>query len=208
MTVKRWLITGGIALFVIGIGILGWWTYRFYNKAERYETLYLACRESPADTVIVWKERVVFSDDTIRPKPLKSWIRTVRDTIYDTIIIECKTQVNRYADSYRKDGIRIRWEAICNGTLESIQFPNIIVPERLVTVEKKVQVHDTLKIEVDKSHLGIYGKIHVNSLKAFPGLEVGGIYTIRGDGGIMAGGMFDPVTGRAYATIGGFINIK
>lgn len=204
MTVKRWILVALGAIIVAGFAILGWWIYKIYP----YQELYYECLSAPADSVIVWKDRVIFSDDTIKPEPRKSWTRVIRDTLYDTIIIEKEIKVNYYADSYRKDGVRIRWEATTKGTLESIQFPNIIIPERIITMEKKVPVHDTIRTNVERSHVGIYAKLFGNNVKTFPGIELGGIYSFRGRGGILGGAMYNPYHQEVYITIGGFLNLN
>jgi hypothetical protein len=205
MTVRRWIYVAIGIVVLLGIAILAWWTYRLYMKASRFEDMYYKCVTSPSDTVVVWKDRVVFSDDTLRPTPRKTYRRV--DTV--TITKDCGCdKLNYYADSYKKDGIRIRYELTTRGTLESLNFPNIIIPERYITVEKKVQIHDTITTNIEHSHVGIYGKLFVNSFERFPNFEAGAIYTIKGRGGVMGGVMYDVVTGKPYGTIGGFINLN
>ena len=220
MTLKRWLYVAGIVVAVTGLAIGAWWIYSLYSRASKWEKLYYDCLSSPADTVVIWKDRVIFSDDTLKPKPRKHWYKTDTVTIHDTIFVK-KEAVNYYADSYKKDGVRIRWEAVTKGTLESLQFPNIIIPEKITTVEKKVPVHDTTTLLVELTHAGVYAKLFVNNFSDFPAVEAGALISFRGKGGIMAGGMYNPAERNLYTdpaaltnkfplyfTIGGFFFIK
>jgi len=221
MTLKSWLYIIGIAVLIVGLAIGAWWVYKLYSRASKWEKLYDDCLSTPADTIIIWKDRVIFSDDTIRPLPKKHWSR--RDTVFihDTIVDEKKIEMNYYADSFKKDGIRIRWEAVTKGTLEQIQFPNIIIPERITTVEKRVPVHDTVTQTVELSHIGLYAKLFINNFKDFPGIEGGGLMSFKGRGGLMAGVLYNPGEQNLfvdsenkikktplYLTIGGFFYIK
>lgn len=221
MTIKRWLYVAGIVVAVAGLAVGAWWVYSLYSRASKWEKLYYDCLAAPADTVVIWKDRVIFSDDTIRPVAKKRWIKTDTVTIHDTIRVEREVEMNRYADSYKQDGVRIRWEALTKGTLEWIKFPNIIIPERITTVEKKVPVHDTTQVLVELSHVGLYARLLVNNFKEFPAIEAGGIMSFKGKGGLTAGAMYNPAEANLYTdqavqnkktplyfTIGGFFYIK
>ena len=221
MTIKRWIYVIGILIAVVGLAIGAWWIFKLYGRASKWEKLYYDCLAAPSDTVIIWKDRVIFSDDTLIPQPKKHWIRHDTIRLHDTITVEKETEINYYAESYKKDGIRIRWEAVTKGTLEQIQFPNIIIPERITTVEKRVPVHDTITQTVELSHIGLYAKLFINNFKDFPGIEGGGLMSFKGKGGLMAGVLYNPseqnlfidpnATSKKtplYFTAGGFFYIK
>lgn len=213
MTIKRWLFVGAIVLVVAAIGIMGWFLYKMYGKADKFEKLYYACINSPADTIVTIIEKPVLSDDTLHPQPRKTCKKKViiSDTSNITHLDSATTQeqvINYYADTYKKDGIRIRYEAIVAGELKSIRFPQIFYPEKVVSINHNVLVHDTIFTNIEKNHLGIYGKIALNSFNTFPALEAGGVFTWKGRGGIIAGGLYIPADSKPfYFTIGGFFNL-
>jgi len=206
---KKWLWVGAIVLIVAGLSILGWWIYKLYNRAEHFETLYYSCMTSPVDTVIKVVEKPILSYDTLRPLPIKKWNKTVAvpDTIKKNAVFK-NVEVSYYADTYKNDGVRIRYEAIVNGSLQSLRFPEIFIPERIVSIMQKVPVHDTIYTNMEKNHLGIYGKIFVNNFKTFPGLEAGFQWSIKGRGGISGGGFYNPADKNIYGVFGGFFNIN
>ncbi len=161
MTIKRWVIFLSGLILVAIFSVLGWWMYKLYSKAERFEIKYHECLNAPRDTTVVYIDRIVFSEDTLRPKPTRNWIKTVmvRDTIHDTVFSEKPIEVNYYADTYQKEGLKIRYEAIVRGELRQIRFPMTVIPERIVTVTQSVPVHDTIKTNIEKNHLGITGSV-------------------------------------------------
>ena len=211
MTLKKWLQVGAIILIVAGLAILGWWIYKLYNRAEHFESQYYSCMTSPADTVIRIIEKPIISFDTLRPKSLKKWNQTVAVT--DTIKKDTATkrvEVNFYADTYRNEGVRIRYEATVQGSLKSIRFPEIFIPERIVSITQKIPVHDTIVTNKEKSHIGLYSKLWIKTFQEFPGIEGGLIFIWKGKGGIMVGGANIPTADKRswYGTIGGVINLN
>lgn len=211
MTIKKWLWVGAIVMIVAGLSILGWWIYKLYSRAEHFEALYYSCMSAPADTVIKVVEKTIFSSDTLRPNPVKKWNKTVAVT--DTVKKDTATkgvEVNFYADTYRNDGVRIHYEAIVNGSLQSIRFPEIFIPEKTYTITQKVPIHDTITINKEKSHIGLYSKLWIRTFQEFPGIEGGLIYIWKGKGGIMVGGANIPNADKRswYGTIGGVINLN
>jgi len=221
MTLKRWLYFAGIAVSIAILAIGAWWIYRLYARASQWEKMYYDCLAAPSVTVVIWKDRVIFSADTIKPSPRRHWKRTDTIRIHDTVALIKEVEVNHYADLYQKDGVRIHWEAMTKGTLERLLFPNIIIPERVTTVEKRVPVHDIRSRNIELSHVGLYAKLFVNNFKDFPAIEAGGIMFLKGKGGLMAGVMYNPAENNLfvdpaatfektplYFTAGGFFIIK
>lgn len=219
MTIKRWVFVAGALLALAAIATGAWWVHSLYGRSSQWEKMYYDCLASPSDTLVVWRDRVVFSDDTIRPVSRKQWKTTDTIVIHDTVFVLQDVYKNYYADSYKKDGIRINWEAVTTGTLETIRFPVVVVPEKIVTVEKKVVVHDTLLKIVEPFHFGFYSKMFVNNFIDFPAIEAGAIISFKGKGGVMAGAMYNtpemlhlppgaPDKTPLYFTLGGFFYIK
>lgn len=221
MTIKRWLYIAGIVVSIVILAIGAWWIYRLYSRASQWEKMYYDCLAAPSDTVVIWKDRVIFSDDTIKPSPRRSWKRT--DTIRnpDTTTTIKEFELNYYAETYQKSGVKIHWEAVTKGTLDLLRFPNIIIPERVTTVGKRVPVHDTITRNIELSHVGLYAKLFVNNFNDFPPIEMGGIMFFKGKGGMMAGFMYNPAENNLfvdpvtqvkktplYFTVGGFFIIK
>jgi len=186
MTVKRWVIVGLVLLGVLIFGGLGWFGYRLYNRAEKFEALYYSCLTAPSDSAILVREKPVLSQDTLRPSPLRHWVQTiiVHDTIFRTDTTKT-VEVNFYADTYIKDGLRINYEAIAEGELKSIRFPSIVYPEKIVTITQRIPHHDTLTKTLEKSHLGIYAK--VAAWDRIYGFGSGIQYSYRGKWAVAAG---------------------
>lgn len=209
MTLKKWLQVGAIILIVAGLAILGWWIYKLYNRAEHFESQYYSCMNAPSDTVVKIVEKTIFSTDTLRPKPVKKWNQTVPDTAKKDTATK-KVEMNFYADTYRKDGVKIRYEALVKGSLQSIRFPEIFIPEKTYTITQRVPVHDTIETNKGKSHIGLYSKLWIKTFQEFPGIEGGLIYIWKGKGGIMVGGANIPTADKRswYGTIGGVINLN
>ncbi len=186
MTVKRWVIVAMVLLGVVIFGGLGWFGFRLYNRAEKFEALYYGCLTAPSDSTTRVMEKPVLSQDTLRPLPLRHWVKTiiVHDTIFRTDTTK-KVEVNFYSDTYRKDGLQINYEAIAEGELKSIRFPSIVYPQKIVTITQRIPHHDTLTINLEKSHLGIYAK--VAAWDRIYGFGSGIQYSYRGKWSVAAG---------------------
>ena len=186
MTVKRWVIVAMVLLVVMIFGCLGWFGYRLYNRAEKFEALYYSCLTAPSDSNTQVTEKPVLSQDTLRPIPLRHWARTiiVHDTIFRTDTTK-KVEVNFYSDTYTKDGLQINYEAIAEGELKSIRFPSIVYPEKIVTITQRIPLHDTITLTLEKSHLGIYAK--VAAWDRIYGFGSGIQYACRGKWAVAAG---------------------
>lgn len=140
------------------------------------------CQNAPTKITIV--RDTVFVDrevEYIRPKPKPTPIIS-KDTNGQSLPpIEDKRCYNIsssfYAETFEKEGVKISWNALTecrndSATLAFLDFSEITYPKEII--EKTVPVEKIVETPIPlKNKFVLYGGVTANSLKTFPGIELG-----------------------------------
>lgn len=163
---KNWII---IALAVIVAALIGgfWW----YDHAKLkkvslgWQTLYTACQNAPADTVIVYDSIIIPGKTIIKPVPYKV-------IEHDTVIKLIKE--NWYSDVFKKDGVRFNYQAHTMGELLDLKFSDFVWPKEIVTITRHVDTCATTAPPPKLFRWGLYTEMQTDNFTTIPGIGLGG----------------------------------
>jgi hypothetical protein len=180
---KNWII---IALAVIVAALIGgFWYYdhaKLKKQSAEWKTLYRTCQNAPADTVVIHDSIMIPGVTIIKPIPVSVIIR-------DTIIRQIAQ--NWYDSVYKGDGWRFRYKAKVTGSLDYIEFIDLVAPVTTTYITRHI---DTCLVKpLPKQPLlriGPYAGVTLNSFSRFPGFELGGQMVIKDQATLSVGGQY------------------
>lgn len=180
---KNWII---IALAVIVAALIGGFWYYDHSKLKKqsaeWKTLYTACQNAPADTVkrkdsIVYKERVVFKPYPVKVIQIDSILVPYKESFYDSV--------------WKKDGWRIHYSLKTLGSLDYIEFSDLVAPKEIITITRKIDtcINKTIPKQ-PLFRIGPYIDLTLNSFNKFPGLGAGIQLVIKDQLSVSVGGLY------------------
>lgn len=181
---KNWIIV--ILAVVVAALIAGfwWWDHsKLKKQSANWQAQYEAVKNAPADTVIRYDSIYVQGGTLIKPVPYKV-------IEYDTVIM--RISQSWYDSVYKGDGWRFRYRAKVTGSLDYIEFSDLVAP---VTVKYITRHIDTciLKPTAYKPmllHWGVYGELVTDNFTEFPGIGLGGQIILNDRLTIGLGGLY------------------
>jgi hypothetical protein len=179
---KNWII---IALAVIVAALIaGFWWYD-HNKLKKqsveWQTLYRTCQNAPADTIKM-KDSIVYRDTTIfKPYPVKV-------EIHDSVFRQ--ERISWYDSVYKKDGWRIHYKLRTQGSLDYIEFSDLVAPKEIITITRKIDTCINQVITQPVFRIGPYVGLALNSFNKFPGLGAGIQLVIKDQLSVSVGGLY------------------
>lgn len=194
MTVKKlfiWIIAVLALLLIGGIALERVLHDQKGNKEKaQLRALYLACKNAPADTTKK-EDSIVFRDTTIyRPYPVKV-------EIHDSVFRQEK--ISWYDSVYKKDGWRIRYKLRTQGSLDYIEFSDLVAPREIITITRKIDTCINQVIKQPVFRIGPYVGLTLNSFNKFPGLEAGAQVVVSNQATLSVGGLY--LDGGIYGNI-------
>lgn len=177
----KWIII--ILSVIIAALIAGfwWWDHSKLKKASaEWQTMYYACKNAPADTVIRYDTILQKGETFVKIVP-------VRIVVHDSIMVpltECW-----YDSIFDKGGMRFRY--LGKGCIDYIKFSEFVWPKEIMTITRHV---DTCLVKEPPKQptfrIGPYAGVTLNSFAKFPGFELGGQLVFKDQVTLSVGGLY------------------
>lgn len=180
---KTWIIVILAVIIAALIAGFGWWGYsKLKKESNGWKAMYYGCRNAPADTVIKYVSIYLPGATVVKPVPYKI-------IEHDTILITLR---EIYYDSvYKNNGWRFRYRMKTYGSLDYIEFSDLVAPKEIVTITRHIDtciVKPLLKQPTFR--IGPYVDLTLNSFSKFPGLGLGGQVIVKDQLTFSVGGLY------------------
>lgn len=196
-------ILGGV--IIVLLTLLGVQWFKGVSKDKQILALNSelnACQNAPVHVDTVHDTIRIVTKQWLHPKP------TTGGNIHVDTDIPCDSiESSYYSETFKENGVQIHYEALtaCDNKkaiLESIRFPEIIVPTEKIIETKTVTDTVTKEVpaKINNSFL-VYGEVVGNSLEVFPGVGVGVGFQFKNNWSITFGGNYMFPTKTTYANV-------